>query len=163
MLGFGTPQGFLPLRQQLQTRLEELEIGASTEQIVMVSGITQAIDLIARLYVKPGDTVIVGDPAWFQMFGRFASQGARLVGMPYTPDGPDLDALEAHGPDLAPEDARDQFGAAESDRHVADRRAGVSHPAARARPTISSSSKTISTAICARRAIRARASRASTS
>jgi DNA-binding transcriptional MocR family regulator len=95
MLGFGTPQGFLPLRQQLQTRLEELEIGASTQQIVLVSGITQAIDLIARLYVQPGDTVIVGDPAWFQMFGRFASQGARLVGMPYTPDGPDLDALEA--------------------------------------------------------------------
>ncbi|SAL74354.1 GntR family transcriptional regulator [Caballeronia terrestris] len=94
MLGFGTPQGFLPLRQQLQTRLEELEIGASTQQIVLVSGITQAIDLISRIYVQPGDTVIVGDPAWFQMFGRFASQGARLVGMPYTPDGPDLDALE---------------------------------------------------------------------
>src|SRR5471032_3258272 len=94
MLGFGTPQGFLPLRQQLQTRLEELEIGASPDQIVMVSGITQAIDLISRIYVKSGDAVIVGDPAWFQMFGRFASQGARLVGMPYTPDGPDLDALE---------------------------------------------------------------------
>ncbi len=94
MLGFGTPQGFLPLRQQLQTRLEELEIGASTQQIVMVSGVTQAIDLIARIFVKPGDTVIVGDPAWFQMFGRFVAQGARLVGMPYTPDGPDLDALE---------------------------------------------------------------------
>ncbi len=82
MLGFGTPHGFLPLRQQLQTRLEELEIGASAQQIVLTSGITQAIDLIARLYVKPGDAVIVGDPAWFQMFGRFASQGARLVGMP---------------------------------------------------------------------------------
>jgi DNA-binding transcriptional MocR family regulator len=95
MLGIGTAQGFLPLRQQLQTRLEELEIGASPEQIVMVSGITQAIDLLSRLYVKPGDAVIVGDPAWFQMFGCFASQGARLVGMPYTPDGPDLDALEA--------------------------------------------------------------------
>ncbi|MGH8779021.1 PLP-dependent aminotransferase family protein [Paraburkholderia sp.] len=94
MLGFGTPLGFLPLRQQLQTRLEELEIGASPDQIVMVSGITQAIDLISRIYVQPGDAVIVGDPAWFQMFGRFASQGARLVGMPYTPDGPDLDALE---------------------------------------------------------------------
>ena len=153
MLGFGTPQGFLPLRQQLQTRLEELEIGASTEQIVMVSGMTQAIDLISRIYVKPGDTVIVGDPAWFQMFGRFVSQGARLVGMPYTPDGPDLDALEAHGADLAPENARHQFGAAESDRHVAHRRAGVPHPATCRRPTISSSSKTISTAIYARRAI----------
>jgi DNA-binding transcriptional MocR family regulator len=95
MLGFGTSQGFLPLRQQIQTRLEELEIGVSTQQIVMVSGVTQAIDLIARLFVKPGDTVVVGDPAWFQMFGRFVAQGARLVGMPYTPDGPDLDALES--------------------------------------------------------------------
>jgi DNA-binding transcriptional MocR family regulator len=94
LLGVGTPQGFLPLRQQIQTRLEELEIGVSTRQIVMVSGVTQAIDLIARIFVKPGDTVIVGDPAWFQMFGRFVSQGARLVGMPYTPEGPDLDVLE---------------------------------------------------------------------
>ena len=94
MLGFGTAQGFLPLRQQLQTRLAEVEIGAKPEQIVLVSGITQAIDLIARIYVKPGDAVIVGDPAWFQMFGRFAAQGAQLVGMPYTSDGPDLDALE---------------------------------------------------------------------
>ncbi|KGS01311.1 aminotransferase-like domain-containing protein [Burkholderia sp. ABCPW 111] len=94
MLGFGSAQGFLPLRQQLQTRLAEIEIGATPEQLVLVSGITQAIDLIARHCVRPGDAVIVGDPAWFQMFGRFASQGAQLVGMPYTPDGPDLDALE---------------------------------------------------------------------
>jgi DNA-binding transcriptional MocR family regulator len=94
MLGYGSAQGFAPLRQQLQTRLAELEIGAAPEQLVLVSGITQAIDLISRIYVQPGDTVIVGDPAWFQMFGRFASQGARLVGVPYTPAGPDLDALE---------------------------------------------------------------------
>ncbi|QYD67661.1 PLP-dependent aminotransferase family protein [Paraburkholderia edwinii] len=94
LLGFGTPQGFLPLRQQLQTRLEELEIGASPESIVLVSGITQGIDLLSRLYLQAGDAVIVGDPAWFQMFGRIASQGAHMVGMPYTPDGPDLDALE---------------------------------------------------------------------
>jgi DNA-binding transcriptional MocR family regulator len=93
-LGMGTAQGFLPLRQQLQTRLAELEIGAAPEQIVLVSGITQAIDLIARLHVQAGDAVIVGDPAWFQMFGRFASQGARLVGMPYTTSGPDVDALQ---------------------------------------------------------------------
>lgn len=94
LLMSGTPQGFYPLRQQLQTRLAELEIGASPEQIVLLSGITQGIDLIARLCVQPGDTVLVGDPAWFQMFGRFASQGARLIGFPYRPDGPDLDALE---------------------------------------------------------------------
>ena len=95
LLGYGSQQGFLPLRRHLQTRLAEFEIGAAPEQILMVSGITQALDLIVGLYVQAGDTVVVGDPAWFHMFGRFVSQGARLVGMPYTPDGPDLDALEA--------------------------------------------------------------------
>jgi len=95
LLMYGSPQGFFPLRQQLQTRLAEFEIGASPEQILMVSGITQGLDLIARLYVQPGDTVLVGDPAWFQMFGRFASQGARVVGIPYTPGGLDLEVLEA--------------------------------------------------------------------
>ncbi|CAG2157200.1 Histidinol-phosphate aminotransferase [Cupriavidus campinensis] len=103
-LSSGTPQGFLPLRQQLRTRLEELEIGVTPDQIVMTSGITQAFDLIARQYLHPGDTVLVGDPAWFVMFARFAAQGAHVIGVPYTADGPDLEALErvvqAHRPKL---------------------------------------------------------------
>jgi len=103
-LASGTPQGFLPLRQQLRTRLAELEIGATPEQIVLTSGITQALDLIARLYLQPGDAVLVGDPAWFVMFGRFAAQGAQVIGVPYTHEGPDLEALErivqAHRPRL---------------------------------------------------------------
>lgn len=103
-LASGTPEGFLPLRQQLRTRLAELEIGAAADQIVLTSGITQALDLIARLYVRPGDAVLVGDPAWFVMFARFAAQGANVIGVPYTAEGPDLEALErvvqAHRPRL---------------------------------------------------------------
>lgn len=95
LLRYGVAQGFLPLRQQLQVRLAENEIGAPPEQIVLVSGVTQAIDLVARHYLQPGDAVLVGDPSWFQMFGRFVGQGARLLGVPYTPQGPDLDALES--------------------------------------------------------------------
>lgn len=93
-LATGTPQGFLPLRQQLQRRLAEFEIGARPEQIVLTSGITQAIDFILRLYARAGDTVLVGDPSWFVMFGRIAAQGAHPVGVPYTVDGPDMAALE---------------------------------------------------------------------
>ncbi|SDV50934.1 aminotransferase-like domain-containing protein [Chitinasiproducens palmae] len=95
LLQYAVPQGYAPLRQQLQTRLAEIEIAASPEQIVLLSGVTQGLDLVARLHVAPGDAVMVGDPAWFQMFGRFAAQGARLIGFPYTSNGPDLDALEA--------------------------------------------------------------------
>jgi DNA-binding transcriptional MocR family regulator len=94
LLRYGLPQGSLPLRQQLQIHLAGFEIGATPEQIVTLSGITHAVDLITRLYLQPGDSVLVGDPAWFQMFGRIVGQGARLLGVPYTANGPDLDALE---------------------------------------------------------------------
>ncbi|MCI3205754.1 MULTISPECIES: PLP-dependent aminotransferase family protein [Pandoraea] len=94
LLQSGNPHGFLPLRMQLQTQLAELEIGARPEQIVLTSGITQAVDFLLRLYVSAGDTVLVGDPAWFVMFGRIASQGAHTIGVPYTPDGLDMQALE---------------------------------------------------------------------
>lgn len=94
MLDYGTPQGFLPLREELQRKLAALDVGADPLQIVTTSGATQAFDLIARQFVSPGDTVLVDDPAWFLMFGLFAAHGARLVGVPRLADGPDLATLE---------------------------------------------------------------------
>ena len=94
MLNYGTPQGFLPLREQLQRKLAGLDIGADPSQIVMTTGATQAFDLIARQFVSPGDAVLVDDPAWFLMFGLFAAHGARVVGVPRLSDGPDLATFE---------------------------------------------------------------------
>ena len=94
VLDYGTPQGFLPLREELQRKLAGLDIGADPSQIVMTTGATQAFDLIARQFVSPGDTVLVDDPAWFLMFGLFAAHGARVVGVPRLADGPDLATFE---------------------------------------------------------------------
>ena len=93
LLQYGTPQGFLPLRQQLQHKLAELEIAARPEQIIMSCGVTQGLDLVARVLVQPGDTVFVDDPAWFLMFGSFATLGARVIGIPRLADGPDIAKL----------------------------------------------------------------------
>ncbi|TCS36608.1 DNA-binding transcriptional MocR family regulator [Paucimonas lemoignei] len=93
LLQYGGPQGFLPLRQQLQLKLAELEISATPEQILTTSGVTQALDLVARHFLQPGDTVFVDDPAWFLMFGSFAMLGARVIGIPRTQDGPDVTKL----------------------------------------------------------------------
>lgn len=93
LLGYGTPQGFLPLRQQLQLKLAELEIEAGPEQIVTTVGVTQALDLVAREFMRPGDTVFVDDPAWFLMFGSFAALGAKVIGIPRLADGPDIARL----------------------------------------------------------------------
>jgi DNA-binding transcriptional MocR family regulator len=93
LLHYGTPQGFLPLRQQLQLKLAELEIAAPPEQIVTTSGVTQALDLIARHFTQAGDTIFVDDPAWFLMFASFAAMGVKVVGIPRLADGPDIDRL----------------------------------------------------------------------
>ncbi len=92
-LGYGTPQGFLPLRQQLQLKLAEFEIEAAPGQIVTTLGVTQALDLVAREFCRPGDTVLVDDPAWFLMFGSFSAMGLNVVGVRRLADGPDLGQL----------------------------------------------------------------------
>nr|WP_315259015.1 PLP-dependent aminotransferase family protein [uncultured Duganella sp.] len=93
LLSYGVPQGFLPLRQQLQHKLAELEIAAAPEQIVTTAGVTQALDLVAREFTRPGDTIFVDDPAWFLMFGSFAALGAKVIGIPRLGDGPDIARL----------------------------------------------------------------------
>jgi DNA-binding transcriptional MocR family regulator len=89
-LNYGQPHGFLPLRQQLQHKLAAIDIGATPEQFVTTVGVTQALDLVAREFLRPGDTVFADDPAWFLMFGSFAALGAKVVGIPRLADGPDI-------------------------------------------------------------------------
>jgi DNA-binding transcriptional MocR family regulator len=92
-LGYGEPQGHLPLRQQLSLRLAELEIPAEPDQLITTAGVTQGVELAARHLVRPGDAVLVDDPGWFVVFASLAALGARVVGVPRGADGPDLDAL----------------------------------------------------------------------
>jgi hypothetical protein len=93
LLSYGDPSGSRRLREQLAERLALSDMAAGPEQILTTAGATHAIDLIAREYVSPGDTVLVEDPAWFVLFARLAAFGARPVGVPRRADGPDLDAL----------------------------------------------------------------------
>jgi len=95
LLKYGSVEGYLPLREVLSTRLALNGIAVAPEQILATAGATAAIDLVARRFLAPGDTVFVEDPAWFVMFARFAAFGARIVGVPRGVDGPDLAALES--------------------------------------------------------------------
>ncbi|MDO8276516.1 MAG: PLP-dependent aminotransferase family protein [Burkholderiaceae bacterium] len=90
ILRYGEPLGFLPLRSQLALKLAEIHIGAAAQQILLTSGITHALDIVAHEFLHPGDTVFVDDPGWFVMFGRLKALGAKVVGIPWTADGPDL-------------------------------------------------------------------------
>ena len=93
LLGYGHPAGYLPLRQQLQLKLSELGIAASPEQIVLTHGTSQALDLVIKRFVRPGDSVLVDDPGYYNVFGYLRMHGARLLGVPRNADGPDIGEL----------------------------------------------------------------------
>lgn len=104
-LRYGEPAGDPGLRQALSRRLGgELGIAAAEQQIVTTLGATQALDIVARTLLQPGDAVLVDEPGWAVEFARLTRQGMRLLPVPRGPGGPDLAVmqrfLEAHRPRL---------------------------------------------------------------
>jgi len=103
-LRYGDPAGDMTLRQALSRRLADLGVAAAPTQIVTTVGATQALDLVARTLLKPGDAVLVDEPGWAVEFARLALLGLRVLPVPRGVDGPDLAVMEtllkAHRPRL---------------------------------------------------------------
>lgn len=91
---YGNRYGYPALRQLLIRRLAGYGIEAAPRQIVTTLGANHALDLIIRRYVTPGDPVLVEEPGYYPLFGKLRLQGARLVAIKRTEEGPDLEALE---------------------------------------------------------------------
>jgi DNA-binding transcriptional MocR family regulator len=91
---YGTTRGSSALRRLLLGRFAEEGIEASPDQIMLTGSGTQAIDLICRFLLRPGDTVLVDDPCYFNFQSLLRAHQVRIVGVPYTPSGPDVAAFE---------------------------------------------------------------------
>ena len=101
---YGSTRGSLTLRRLLLGRFAEEGIEATPDQLILTSSGTQAIDLICRLLLRPGDTVLVDDPCYFNFRALLRAHQVKIVGVPYTPTGPNPAAFEgalsAHKPRL---------------------------------------------------------------
>lgn len=94
LAGYGDPKGFPPLRQWIRDTLAEQEIAVTPEQVLLTQGSSQALDLAARRLVRAGDAVLVDDPGYANLLFGLRFLGAQLIGVPRTPAGYDLAALE---------------------------------------------------------------------
>ncbi len=81
--------GYPPLQRMLAARLQ-----TSEEQVTVTNGCQQGLDLLAKAFLAPGQTVILENPVYFGALAPFRQAGARILGLPMTPQGPDLAALE---------------------------------------------------------------------
>ena len=90
----GGTRGSLALRRLLLGRFADEGIAATVDQVMLTGSGTQAIDLICRLLLRPGDTVLVDDPCYFNFQALLRAHPVRIVGIPFTPSGPDISAFE---------------------------------------------------------------------
>lgn len=94
-LGYGDQQGYEPLRQLIAERMQPLGVTADPANILVTSGSSQAIDLCCRVFLDPGDVVILEDPTFLGATEIFRTYGARLVPVATDERGMRMDALEA--------------------------------------------------------------------
>lgn len=102
--GYGGVSGHLQLRELIAARSNRADMSVHPDQIVTTFGANHALDLIIRRYLEPGDVVLVDDPGYYPLLGKFKLAKIRAIGVPRTPTGPDLDVMEtlaaAHGPKM---------------------------------------------------------------
>ena len=94
-LQYGATEGYGPLREQLAHFMAEkgvTELGP--EQLIVTTGSQQALDLIGKTMISPGDKVIVEGPTFLATIQCFRLYGAELISAPVDGHGVDTDVLE---------------------------------------------------------------------
>lgn len=90
---YGPIAGMESLRVDIVTYLRERGVRTHMEDILITNGVQQAIDIVARTFVGPGDVVAVEAPTYAGAIDVFRARGAVLVSIPMDDDGMRLDLL----------------------------------------------------------------------
>jgi GntR family transcriptional regulator / MocR family aminotransferase len=92
LLAEADPRGYAPLREAIAAYLGSSRgVNCSPDQIVIVSGVQQGLDLVARALVKPGCSVWIEDPGYFGAIAAFRNARAKIIPVPV--DGHGLDVF----------------------------------------------------------------------
>ena len=80
LLGFGEPAGYLPLRRAIAAYLTGARaVRCEADQVIIVYGTQQALDLVSRLLIDPGDPVWIEEPGYPGIRATLLAAGARLI------------------------------------------------------------------------------------
>lgn len=94
-LQYGITEGYEPLRKLVSERLKRVYgIGTPDDDLIIVTGGQQGIELTCKVMCNEGDVVLCENPSFIGALNAFRSLGARLVGVPLDDDGINLEELE---------------------------------------------------------------------
>ena len=104
------PQGYTPLREFLAKKLKrDAGIACSAEDILILSGSLQGLDLVNGALSDRGDTVICERDCYEGTLNRYSRRGVNVVGIPLDQGGMRMDALEQALADLRRKGVRPKF------------------------------------------------------
>ncbi len=104
------PQGYLPLRNFIADKLKrDAGMTCTADDILMVSGSLQALDLVNHALLAKGDTVIIEQDCYQGSINRLTRLGVNIVGIPLDQDGMRMDALAAALADLQAKGVRPKY------------------------------------------------------
>ncbi len=94
-LQYGATEGYQPLREQLTAFMQSKGVtDLSPEQLIVTTGSQQALDLLGKTMISPGDKVIVEGPTFLATIQCFRLYGAELISAPIDANGVNTDTLE---------------------------------------------------------------------
>ncbi|KQM80529.1 PLP-dependent aminotransferase family protein [Xylophilus sp. Leaf220] len=93
-LQYGATEGYEPLREQLSAFMATKGVEVAPQGLIVTTGSQQALDLIGKTLIDPGDKVIVEGPTFLATIQCFRLYGADLVSAPVDAEGVRTDALE---------------------------------------------------------------------
>jgi DNA-binding transcriptional MocR family regulator len=94
-LQYGATEGYNPLREQLAAFMQGKGASVSPDQLIVTTGSQQALDLLGKTMISPGDKVIVEGPTFLATIQCFRLYGAELITAPVDGQGVQTDVLEA--------------------------------------------------------------------
>ena len=94
VLQYGATEGWGPLREQISHFMAGKGASVTPEGLIVTTGSQQALDLIGKTMISPGDKVIVEAPTFLATIQCFRLYGAHLIGAPIDANGVDVDRLE---------------------------------------------------------------------
>jgi 2-aminoadipate transaminase len=94
-LQYGTTEGYTPLRQFIAEQMRAADVNVSAENVLITTGSQQALDLLGKVFVDPGDHVHVESPTYLAALQPWQAYGAEFVPVVADGDGIDVDALAA--------------------------------------------------------------------
>jgi 2-aminoadipate transaminase len=93
-LQYSVTEGFPPLRQFLVEKMRKYGVPAEQENILIVNGSQQALDLVGKVFINPGDTILTDRPTYLGAIQAWSAYEARFVTVPLDDDGTRVDQVE---------------------------------------------------------------------